>query len=163
MRNAREIMMKIGRIVNIVFIALGALLMVLGIVGIVLGALSDGDTQIALASSGGDLLGNGIWMLIMNIVSIILIPKANAIVFNGQDNVIKGSVFIIIIGVVAWNPFYILAGIFGIIVKDEINKESQEKKDAEPAEVVEDEPFEEAEVVTEDGEEVVAEETKDEE
>ena len=163
MRNAREIMMKIGRIVNIVFIALGALLMILGIVGIVLGALSDGDQQIALATSGGDLLGNGIWMLILNIVSIILIPKANAIVFNGQDNVIKGSVFIIIIAVLAWNPFYILAGIFGIIVKDEINKESQEKKDAEPAEVVEDEPFEEAEVVTEDGEEVVAEETKDEE
>ena len=163
MRNAREIMMKIGRIVNIVFIALGALLMILGIVGIVLGALSDGDQQIALATSGGDLLGNGIWMLILNIVSIILIPKANAIVFNGQDNVIKGSVFIIIIAVLAWNPFYILAGIFGIIVKDEINKESQEKKDAEPAEVVEDEPFEEAEVVTEDGEEVVAEKTKDEE
>ena len=163
MRNARETMMKIGRIWNIVFIAVGALCFVLGIVGVVLGAISDGDTQIALAASGGDLLGWGIWTLIANIVAIILIPKANAIVFNGQDNVIKGSVFIIIIGVVAWNPFYILAGIFGIIVKDEINKESQEKKDAEPAEVVEDEPFEEAEVVTEDGEEVVAEETKDEE
>ncbi len=163
MRNARDIMFKIGKIVNYVLIGLGALFFILGIVGLILGAA---DSESALVASGGSLLGYGIVLLITNLVVLFLAGKANDIIFNGQDNVIKGSVFLIILGVVSENIFFILAGIFSILCKDEIDKEGKKDKDVQEAEVVatvEDEPFENAETVTEDGEEVVAEEVKDEE
>ena len=156
MINARNTMLKIGKIINKVFIALGALLLVLGIVGFVLTAVLD-DTNY-LIDAAGDLFGNGFWMLLSNIVALCLINKFDGIVNNGQDNVIKGSILIIVIGVISWNPFYILAGIFGIVAKDDINKANAAKPADEaeaPAEEdafageAEAEPVAEAEVVEE--------------
>ena len=117
------------------------------------------------------MLGNGIWMLISNIVALCLINKFDGIVNNGQDNVIKGSVLIIVIGVISWNPFYILAGIFGIVAKDDINKANAAKPADEAETPVEEdafageaeaEPVAEAEVVEEVPAEI-EEEKKDEE
>ena len=167
MRNAKDIMIKIGRIINFVLLGLGGLLIILGIVGFVLAAA---DSDSSLADSAGNSLGYGIWLIIANVVALIIIKKAEAIIFNGQDNVIKGSVIEIVIGVLSNNPFYILSGIFAIIIKDDINKESQAKAaDAEEAPAEEDafageaeaEPAE-AEVVEEVPAEV-EEEKKDEE
>lgn len=153
MRNARDLMVKIGKIVNYVLLGLGALLFVLGIVGLVLAGM---DSDVALASSGGSCLGYGIWLLIANLVTLFIVGKAEEMIFNGQDNVIKGSVIEIIMGVLSNNPFFILSGIFSIIIKDDINAESKKKAEATtdeqeavvvdeaPAEV-EAEPFEEAE------------------
>ena len=159
MRNARDLMVKIGKIVNYVLLGLGALLFVLGIVGLILGAA---DSDSALAGSGGNCLGYGIWLLIANLVTLFIIGKAEEMIFNGQDNVIKGSVIEIIMGVLSNNPFFILSGIFSIIIKDDINAESKKKAEATtdeqeavvvdeaPAEAeveatAEDEPFAEAE------------------
>ena len=136
MRNAKDIMIKIGRIVNIILLCLGGLLFILGIVGFILAAA---DSDSSLADSAGNSLGYGIWLIIANVVALIIIKKAEAIIFNGQDNVIKGSVIEIVIGVLSNNPFYILSGIFAIIIKDDINKESQAKAaDAEEAPAEED-------------------------
>ena len=136
MRNAKDIMIKIGRIINFVLLGLGGLLIILGIVGFVLAAA---DSDSSLADSAGNSLGYGIWLIIANVVALIIIKKAEAIIFNGQDNVIKGSVIEIVIGVLSNNPFYILSGIFAIIIKDDINKESQAKPaDAEEAPAEED-------------------------
>ena len=72
MRNARDLMVKIGKIVNYVLLGLGALLFVLGIVGLILGAA---DSDSALAGSGGSCLGYGIWLLIANLVTLFIIGK----------------------------------------------------------------------------------------
>ncbi len=146
MRNARDLMVKIGKIVNYVLLGLGALLFVLGIVGLVLAGM---DSDVALASSGGSCLGYGIWLLIANLVTLFIIGKAEEMIFNGQDNVIKGSVIEIIMGVLSNNPFFILSGIFSIIIKDDINAESKKKAEAttdEQEAVVVDEAPAEAEV-----------------
>lgn len=169
MRNARDLMVKIGRIVNIILLCLGGLLLILGIVGFILAAA---DSNAALADSAGSTLGYGIWLIIANVVAIIIINIAERVIFNGQDNVIKGGVIEIILGVLSNNPLYILAGIFSIILKDEINKEATEKP-AEPVkEAKDDDAFAgeaEAEVEVEATAEepaeaeVVEEEKKDEE
>ena len=168
MRNARDLMIKIGRIVNIILLCLGGLLFILGIVGFVLAAA---DSNVALADSAGSTLGYGIWLIIANVVALIVIKIAEKIIFNGQDNVIKGGVIEIILGVLSNNPLYILAGIFSIILKDEINKEGAQQP-AEAEEAKEEDAFAgeaEAEVeaeatVEEPAEaEVVEEEKKDEE
>ena len=165
MRNAKDIMIKIGRIINFVLLGLGGLLIILGIVGFVLAAA---DSDSSLADSAGNSLGYGIWLIIANVVALIIIKKAEAIIFNGQDNVIKGSVIEIVIGVLSNNPFYILSGIFAIIIKDDINKESQAKPADETEAPAEEDAFAgeaepaEAEVVEEVPAEV-EEEKKDEE
>ena len=168
MRNARDLMVKIGRIVNIILLCLGGLLLILGIVGFILAAA---DSNASLADSAGSTLGYGIWLIIANVVALIVIKVAEKIIFNGQDNVIKGGVIEIILGVLSNNPLYILAGIFSIILKDEINKEATEKP-ADAEEAKEEDAFAgeaEAEVeaeatVEEPAEaEVVEEEKKDEE
>lgn len=155
MRNARDLMVKIGKIFIYIFLGLGALLFVLGILGMVLDGL---DT-------GAGALGYGIWLLITNLVCLFVIGKAEEMIFNGQDNVIKGSVIEIILGVLSNNPFFILSGIFSIIIKDDIDAEGKKKAEA-PAEeqeavVVDEAPAAEAEVEAEPFEE--AEEKKDEE
>ena len=170
MRNAKDIMIKIGRIVNFVLLGLGVLLFVIGAVGV---GLEAAGIDNALVVDAASRLGYGIWLIIANVIALVIIKKAEAIIFNGQDNVIKGSVIEIIIGVISNNPFYILSGIFAIIIKDDINKESQAKAaDAEEAPVAEDafageaeaeaEPVAEAEVVEEVPAEI-EEEKKDEE
>ena len=147
MRNARDLMVKIGKIVNYVLLGLGALLFILGIVGLVLAGM---DSDVALASSGGSCLGYGIWLLIANLVTLFIIGKAEELIFNGQDNVIKGGVIEIIMGVLSNNPFFILSGIFSIIIKDDINAEAKKKAEEAPADeqeaVVVDEAPAEAEV-----------------
>lgn len=155
MRNARDLMVKIGKIFIYIFLGLSALLFVLGILGMVLDGL---DT-------GAGALGYGIWLLITNLVCLFVIGKAEEMIFNGQDNVIKGSVIEIILGVLSNNPFFILSGIFSIIIKDDIDAEGKKKAEA-PAEeqeavVVDEAPAAEAEVEAEPFEE--AEEKKDEE
>ncbi len=164
MRNARDLMIKIGRIVNIILLCLGGLLLILGIVGFVLAAA---DSNVALADSAGSTLGYGIWLIIANVVALIVIKTAEKIIFNGQDNVIKGGVIEIVLGVLSNNPLYILAGIFSIILKDEINKEGAQQP-AEAEEAKEEDAFAgevEAEATVEEPAEaeVVEEEKKDEE
>ena len=164
MRNARDLMIKIGRIVNIILLCLGGLLFILGIVGFILAAA---DSNASLADSAGSTLGYGIWLIIANVVALIVIKVAEKIIFNGQDNVIKGGVIEIILGVLSNNPLYILAGIFSIILKDEINKEAAEKP-ADAEEAKEEDAFAgevEAEAIVEEPAEaeVVEEEKKDEE
>lgn len=157
MRNARDLMVKIGKIFIYIFLGLGALLFVLGILGMVLDGL---DT-------GAGALGYGIWLLITNLVCLFVIGKAEEMIFNGQDNVIKGSVIEIILGVLSNNPFFILSGIFSIIIKDDIDAEGKKKAEA-PAEeqeavVVDEAPATEAEVEVEAEPFEEAEEKKDEE
>ena len=118
MRNARDIMVKIGRIFIFIFIGLGALLFILGIVGMFVDDFG----------AGSGALGYGIWLLIANLVCLFVIGKAEEIIFNGQDNVIKGSVIEIVLGVLSNNPFFILSGIFSIILKDEIDAEGKKKE-----------------------------------
>ena len=164
MRNARDLMIKIGRIVNIILLCLGGLLLILGIVGFVLAAA---DSNVALADSAGSSLGYGIYLIIANVIALIVINSAEKIIFNGQDNVIKGGVIEIILGVISNNPLYIIAGIFSIILKDEINKEGAQQP-AEAEEAKEEDAFAgevEAEATAEEPAEaeVVEEEKKDEE
>ena len=155
MRNARDLMVKIGKIFIFVFLGLGALLFVLGLVGMFV------DDFVA----GSGALGYGIWLLITNLVCLFVIGKAEEIIFNGQDNVIKGSVIEIVLGFLSNNPFFILSGIFSIIIKDDIDAEGKKKAEApadeQEAVVVDEAPAAEAAVEAEPFEE--AEEKKDEE
>ena len=159
-------MIKIGKIVNIILLCLGGLLLILGIVGFILAAA---DSNVALADSAGSTLGYGIYLIIANVIALIVINSAEKIIFNGQDNVIKGGVIEIILGVISNNPLYIIAGIFSIILKDEINKEGAQQP-AEAEEAKEEDAFAgeveaEAEATAEEPAEaeVVEEEKKDEE
>ncbi len=126
MKNASEIMYKIGKIINIIMIPVSVLLLVIGAVLIATTPVSNQATpeelqQIATAST---CIGYGVWFLITSVLSIIICPMKHKEIANGSME-IAPRVFLIVFGAIAENIFYVLAGIFGLVARSqELNSNS---------------------------------------
>ena len=139
MKNASQIMYKIGKIINIILIPLSALLVIIGIVGVVLGAIGSAVAEegasaslAAFAAASGAYIGLGIFLLVFSIVSLIVCSKKWANIEAGSDEV-ADRVFLIVFGVLSDNIFYILCGIFSLVARSQESNGStakvEDKKD----------------------------------
>ena len=78
MKNTSRTMYNIGGIVNIVYIGLGALLILIGILAMVIGGTTganDAEKAAAIAN-GGSCLGWGIYFLVTAILCFVFVGKA---------------------------------------------------------------------------------------
>lgn len=126
MKNASEIMYKIGKIINIVMIPVSVLLLVVGAVLIATTPVSGQMTpeEVEKISSASTCIGYGVYFLITSVLSIIICPKKHKEIANGSME-IAPRVFLIVFGVIAGNTFYVLAGIFGLVARSqELNSNS---------------------------------------
>lgn len=125
MKNASEIMYKVGKIINIILIPLSALMLIIGFIALGVAGMgaATGEGEIApavasLAASSGFLIGYGIVLLVVSIVSLIICSKKHANIATGSNEV-SDRVFLIVFGVVGDNIFYILAGIFSLVARSQ--------------------------------------------
>ena len=130
MKNTSKIMYRIGNIVNIFYLGLGALLMLIGIICVIVGFVSNDTIAI---SSGSSCLGTGIWMLVSAILCFVFVGKAQRELTDESTSNVTPFVVTIVFGAISANPLYVLAGIFGLIADKQQGQEQGDSFD-QPAE-----------------------------
>ena len=114
MKTATKIMYFIGRIFNWVELFAGLILIIIG--SVILG--------ISLANGGGigenaaalSLLTPGIILFVVALIVITLAKKASKSL-NKPGHKAGPHVFMLVIGIISENIFYVLGGIFGLIAR----------------------------------------------
>lgn len=112
MKNASKTMYRIGRLFNFIFLGLGALLFVLGLIIII--AADDAEGK----ATGTSCLSIGVFYLVTAIIALILSGKALRAIGDGKENR-KPHIIMIVIGAISSDIFYLLGGIFGIIAESQ--------------------------------------------
>ena len=132
MKNTSRTMFNIGNIITIVYIGLGALLSLIGIIVIIVGAVSG---EPAVTSSGASCLGWGIYFIVTSILCLIFVGKAKRELQDESTRNNTPFIITIVFGAIASNPFYVLAGIFGLIAEGQQGKKEEPKPvEEKPAE-----------------------------
>ena len=134
MKNTSRTMFNIGNIVTICYLGLGALLFLIGLIVIIVGAVG-GDP--AITASGGGVLGWGIYFLVGAILCLIFVGKAKKELADESTSNQTPFIITIVFGAIASNPFYVLAGIFGLIAEGQqgrANNEQPKEVEEKPAE-----------------------------
>ncbi len=135
MKNASKTMFNIGHIVTIIYLILGALLAIIGIIVCIVGgvglaaAAGDAEAEAAAAAAvgaGGTCIGWGIYFLVTSIVCLILVGKAKRELADESKSNKKPFIVTIVVGAIASNPFYILGGIFGLIAEGQQGQQQAE-------------------------------------
>ena len=139
MKNASRTMYNVGGIVNVAYLALGAILFILGLILVIVGSVNN---DAAVLSSGSSALGWGIYLLVAAILCFVFVGKAKKEL--ADENTQNNGPFIvtIVFGAISSNPFYVLAGIFGLIAESQERNGQAEPKQEEPKQV-EEQPKEE--------------------
>lgn len=126
MKKASKIMFKIGNIFTFIYLALGVILFIVGIVGVVGGAAAlaaaagDQTAEAAAAAaigSGTSCIVLGIYFIVTSIVCLIVVRKAQRELADESKANRKPFIVTIVVGAIASNYFYVLAGIFGLIAE----------------------------------------------
>ena len=134
MKRTSEIMFRIGNIFTIIYLILGALLGVIGVIVCIVGgvgmAAAQGDAQAeaaaaALLGSGGGCIGWGIYFVVTSIVCLVLVKKAQRELENTTTSNKKPFIVTIVCGAIASNVFYVLAGIFGLIAEGQQGQKAE--------------------------------------
>ena len=110
MKNASKTMFNIGNIFTIVLIALGALLVLIGII-----CFAAGGPE--AAGPAGYCIGWGIYFLVTSILCLVFVGKAKKELEDESRKDNKPFIITIIFGAISENVFYVLAGIFGLIAE----------------------------------------------
>lgn len=131
MKNTSRTMYNIGGIINVVYLGLGALLFVLGLILAIVGVATEDPS---IASAGGTALGWGIYFLVSAILCFVFVGKAKKELADGNSQNLTPFIITIVFGAISSNPFYVLAGIFGIIAE---SQEKNQKAKEEPKQVEE--------------------------
>ena len=135
MKNASKTMFNIGHIVTIIYLILGALLAIIGIIVCIVGgvglaaAAGDAEAEAAAAAAvgaGGTCIGWGIYFLVTSIVCLVLVKKAKRELADESKSNKKPFIVTIVAGAIASNPFYILGGIFGLIAEGQQGEQKAE-------------------------------------
>lgn len=134
MKKASEIMFKIGNIFTIIYLILGVVLFVVGIIssivaGIALvGAPDEGAAAAAAAAlgSGIGLAFLGIYFFVTSLICLILVRKALRELADESKANRKPFIVTIVVGAIASNVFYVLAGIFGLIAEGQQGQQQAE-------------------------------------
>lgn len=130
MKNASERMFRYGNLVNRIYFIVSICLIPLGILLVILGFIPDPDNQ-GLVDAGSKCLGWGIYMLVMTILCFALVFKAQREIPNKEQRNFGPYIISIVFGALSQNPFYVLAGIFGIIADSKQNNQQEEPKQVE--------------------------------
>ena len=123
MKKASEIMFKIGNIFTIIYLILGGILFIVGIISsIVAGvaaaaASSDAEVAAAAAALGSaiSLIFLGIYFFVTSLICLIVVRKAQRELADESKANRKPFIVTIVVGAIASNYFFVLAGIFGLI------------------------------------------------
>lgn len=136
MRNNAKRMFRYGDIANLVYLIVFGIFIPLGILLLILGYAPDPD-KVDLIKSGQDMLSWGIYMVVFNILARNLVKNAKQ-ELEDENNVKNIPPFIvsIVFGALSQNPFYVLAGIFGLIDESKQGEQKEEAKE-EPKQVEE--------------------------
>ena len=134
MKNASKTMFRIGNIFTIIYIGLGALLLLIGIIACVVGgvglaAAADAEAERSAAAAigaGGTCIAWGIYFLVTSIVCLILVGKAKKELADESKSNKKPFIVTIVVGAIASNVFYVLAGIFGLIAEGQQGQQQAE-------------------------------------
>ena len=122
MKNASKTMFNIGNIFTVIYLILGGLFFIIGLICVIVGSAQGGDQGPALVASGSTLIGSGIYFLITSILCLIFVGKAKKELANETTRRPAPFIITIVFGAIDWNPFYILAGIFGLIAEGQQGK-----------------------------------------
>ena len=133
MKNASKTMFRIGNIFTFVYLGLGALLFIIGLISVIVGAASEDNV---LVSSGGSLIGSGIYFVVTSILAFIFVGKAQKELNDESTKNNTPFIISIVFGAISGNVFYVLAGIFGLIAEGQQgnNEQPKEEKAEEPKE-----------------------------
>ena len=125
MKNASKTMYRIGNIFTYIFLGLGALLFIIGLICVITG-------DAAVKAAGGSCLGAGIYLLVTSILCLVFVSKAQKELEDESKENKTPFIITIVFGAIADNVFYVLAGIFGLIAESQQGQ--QQKAEEEKAE-----------------------------
>ena len=138
MKKTSNLMYNIGRIFTIIELILGPILIALGTLFLILSAVIE---DFSVAADSASLIVYGVWFLIGGILCLIFVGRAKKELENeGGKRNFKPYIITIVFGVVGSNPFYIVAGILGIIVESKQGDNNEPKQVEEPKEEPAEEP-----------------------
>ena len=135
MKNTSNTMYNIGRIFTIVELVLGPILFLIGLICVIVGYVVD-PQDAPLISSGGSLIGWGIYFIVVSILALVFVGKAKRELADEQTKNPSPFIVTIVFGAIASNPFYVIAGIFGLVAENQQGQPAEEAKE-EPKEVEE--------------------------
>ena len=126
MKKASEIMFKIGNIFTIIYLILGGILFIVGLISsFVAGAAlagAGGDDAAAAAAAAAlgsaiSLIFLGVYFFVTSLICLIVVRKASRELADESKANRKPFIVTIVVGAIASNYFYVLAGIFGVIAE----------------------------------------------
>lgn len=119
-------MFRYGNIVNLVYFILSIVISVVALIVMIVGTASDDQ---ATLNSGSKSFVYGIHLLAATILCNIFVKnKAEKQVEEDYYGSLAPFINAIVFGVISFNPFYVIAGIFGVVVN------GQKKNNPEQAE-----------------------------
>ena len=128
MKHSSNVMYRFGHIFNTIQLALGPVLFIIGLVLAIVGGVQDPVKQ-ALVDAGWHLIRIGVYFVVAAILCIIFVGKALKELTNRDSKDPTPFILTIVFGAIANNPFYVLAGVFGLIA------DGQDRRAEEPKEV----------------------------
>ena len=131
MKNTSRIMFNIGNIVTICYLGLGGLLLLISIICFIVGGVSSDP---AATASGASCLGWAIYFLVGSILCLIFVGKAKKELADESTRNNTPFIITIVFGAIASNPFYVLAGIFGLIAESKQGNKEPKEVEEKPAE-----------------------------
>ena len=131
MKNASRTMYNVGAIINIVYLGLGGLLTLIGIILLLVGGIG-GDHGVLEA--GAKALGWGIYFIVAAILCFVFVGKAKRELADSSTQNNGPFIVTIVFGAISSNPFYVLAGIFGLIAESQERNQQQAKEEPKQVE-----------------------------
>jgi len=113
-------MFNIGNIFTIIYLILGGLFFLIGIIVCIVGgvaAAADEPGAAATVASGGTLIGWGVYFIVTSVLCLIFVGKAKKELADESTRRPAPFIITIVFGAIASNVFYVLAGIFGLIAE----------------------------------------------
>ena len=123
MKNNTPKMFRYGNIVNLIYLILSILMLVIGFIAMIVGVVDDNQDTI---NTGAKAFGYGVHLLAAVILCNIFVKKAQKQVEEDYFRSLAPFINAIVFGVISFNPFYVIAGIFGIVVNGQ-NKNKPEQ------------------------------------
>lgn len=127
MQNASNTMYRIGRIFTIIELVLGPILFIIGLIAVIAGSVQD-PSDAALISSGSTCIGWAVYFIIVAILQLIFVSKAQKELANRESRNPTPFILTIVFGAIGNNVFYVLAGIFGLIADGQQGNNNEESK-----------------------------------
>ncbi len=112
MKKASNILYTIGLVLTIIGFVVGIAFIALGIIYNLNAGMIEGSDPATVAAAATTMLGTGIYMAVVELISIIFYRWAKASLKTGK---VAAHIVAIIVAVLGGNIFLFLAGIFAIV------------------------------------------------